>query len=109
MYPAAVGFFSVVTIVITWSINNQEGESRQGAGFAVLQVIGQCGPLVGVRLYPEEEAPLYVRGMGVCAGAMVGVAVLALGLRVYLKRRNRRVEYEKIGDRGGKEAFRYML
>ncbi|TVY87273.1 putative ABC transporter ATP-binding protein, partial [Lachnellula willkommii] len=26
VYPAAVGFFSVVTIVITWSINNQEGE-----------------------------------------------------------------------------------
>ncbi|TVY13436.1 putative ABC transporter ATP-binding protein [Lachnellula arida] len=109
VYPAAVGFFSVVTIVITWSINNQEGESRQGAGFAILQVIGQCGPLVGVRLYPEEEAPFYVRGMGVCAGAMAGVAILALGLRVYLGRKNRRVEYGKIGDRGGKEAFRYML
>jgi len=109
VYPAAVGFFSVVTIVITWSINNQEGASRQGAGFAVLQVIGQCGPLVGVRLYPEEEAPFYVRGMGICAGAMVGVAVLAGGLRVYLGRRNRRGEYGKIGDRGGKEAFMYML
>ncbi|TVY32870.1 putative transporter [Lachnellula subtilissima] len=100
VYPAAVGFFSVVTIVITWSINNQEGESRQGAGFAMLQIIGQCGPLVGVRLYPEEEAPFYVRGMGVCAGAMVGVAILAGGLRVYLRRRNGRVEYGKIGDRG---------
>lgn len=79
-----MGFFSVITIVITWTINNQESESQQGAGFAVLQVIGQCGPLVGTRLYPEEEAPFYVRGMGVCAGAMVAVAVLAVGLRIYL-------------------------
>jgi MFS family permease len=109
VYPAAIGFFSVITIIITWTINNQEGESRQGAGFAVLQIIGQCGPLVGTRLYPEEEAPFYVRGMGACAGAMVGVALLAVGLRFYLGGRNRRVAYGRIGDRGRKEGFRYML
>ncbi|TVY81108.1 putative transporter [Lachnellula suecica] len=109
VYPAAIGFFSVVTIVITWTINNQEGESRQGAGFAVLQVIGQCGPLVGTRLYPEEEAPLYIRGMAVCAGAMVCVAVLALGLRFYLARKNRRVAYGKIGHEREREGFTYML
>jgi MFS family permease len=107
VYPAAVGFFSVITIVITWTINNQESESKQGAGFAVLQVIGQCGPLVGTRLYPEEEAPYYVRGMGVCAVAMVCVAVLAVGLRLYLGSRNRRVAYGKIGE--GRRGFVYML
>ncbi|TVY42391.1 putative ABC transporter ATP-binding protein [Lachnellula occidentalis] len=84
VYPAAMGFFSVVTIVITWSINNQEGESRQGAGFAVLQVIGQCGPLVGVRLYPEEEAPFLCAGhgglcggYGVCCCSGVGIEGLS--------------------------------
>lgn len=109
LYPAAIGFFSVITIIITWTINNQEGESAQGAGFAVLQIIGQFGPLVGTRLYPEEEAPYYVRGMAICSGAMVGVAVLAVGLRWFLSRKNGRVVYGRIGDGGGKEGFVYML
>lgn len=88
IYPASIGFFSVITIIITWTINNQENESKQGAGFAILQIIGQCGPLVGTRLYPDADAPYYVKGMAICGGSMALVAVMAVGLRVYLKRLN---------------------
>lgn len=120
IYPACIGFFSVITIIITWSINNQENESRQGTGFAILQIIGQCGPLVGTRLYPETDAPFYVKGMSVCAGSMVIVAFLALGLRLYLGWKNKAVDegeevvYGKIGDEGhlnttSQKHFRYML
>lgn len=94
IYPAAIGFFSVITIVITWSINNQESESKQGAGFAMLQLVGQCGPLVGTRLYPDADAPYYTRGMAGCAGAMVVVATLAIILRFYLSRKNRNNEMQ---------------
>jgi MFS family permease len=102
IYPAAVGFFSVITIIITWTINNQESESKQGTGFAMLQLIGQCGPLVGTRLYPARDAPLYTKGMSICAAAMIFVAILSLALRVYLKRSNRRKleGYGKIGEEG---------
>lgn len=120
IYPAAVGFFSVITIIITWTINNQESESKQGTGFAMMQIIGQCGPLVGTRLYPEEDAPAYVMGMAVCAVAMMGVAMLSLGLRLYLGVLNRRMEKEEgfVGEAGdrlvdgrrrGKGKFVYML
>jgi MFS family permease len=122
IYPAAIGFFSVITIIITWTINNQESESKQGTGFAMLQLIGQCGPLVGTRLYPEEEAPLYLKGMVACAGAMVLVASLSLVLRFYLVKKNKeglgRGEYGEIGGEGDepyskrlqrKETFEYML
>lgn len=88
IYPAAIGFFSVITITITWTINNHDSESKQGAGFAVLQVIGQCGPLVGTRLYSDSDAPMYVKGMSICAGAMVLVAALAIYLRFYLRAEN---------------------
>ncbi|OBT68535.1 hypothetical protein VE03_01673 [Pseudogymnoascus sp. 23342-1-I1] len=94
IYPAAIGFFSVITIVITWTINNQESESKQGAGFAMLQLVGQCGPLVGTRLYPDVDAPYYTRGMAGCAGAMVMVATLAVILRFYLSRKNRSNEMQ---------------
>ena len=100
VYPAAAGFFNVVVLTVTWSLNNQRGAGRQGAGFALLQVVGQCGPLVGTRLYPDADAPYYTRGMAVCAGAMLGVAVLAGGLRVWLGRVNARWDREE-GVAGG--------
>lgn len=124
VYPAAAGFFTVVVLTIAWSVNNQADESRRGGGFALLQVLGQCGPLVGARLYPGRDAPFYTPGMSVCACAMLGVAVLATGLRWYLARLNRRLDEEEgvevemdgeeemglVGGRGrGRGGFRYML
>jgi MFS family permease len=136
VFGAAMGFFSAVTLIITWTLNNQESETGKGVGMTILNVIGQCGPLVGVRLFPKEEGPYYVKGMAVCSGFMLGVAGLAGVLRVYLGRLNARgqkeVEYEMVGmkdetdtaveaedalmggdggrNRGqGKDVFRFML
>lgn len=55
-----------------------------------MQIVGQCGPLFGTRLYPETQAPFYREGMGVCAGVMLIVAGLGLGLRWWLGRENER-------------------
>jgi len=106
-------------LIITWTINNQREESARGTGFAMLQLIGQCGPLVGTRLYPDRDKPFYVKGMAVCALAMVGVAVLAGGLRWWLERCNRKNEgYGKleegeerglVGRQGKEEEFRFLL
>ncbi|KAI9167140.1 MFS transporter prlL [Paramyrothecium foliicola] len=95
IYPAAIGFFNVVTLTIAWNINNQASESRQSGGFAILQFVGQCGPLVGTRLYPEKDAPYYSRGMLTCALAMLAVAILAMLLRLYLQYQNRRMDREE--------------
>ncbi|EPE09992.1 major facilitator superfamily transporter [Ophiostoma piceae UAMH 11346] len=88
VYPAAIGFFNVVVLLIAWNLNNQRGVRRQGAAFALFQVVGQCGPLVGTRLYPNGDAPLFLRGMRTMAAAMVGVALLGMVLRTLLCRRN---------------------
>ncbi|QPH16254.1 hypothetical protein C2857_000852 [Epichloe festucae Fl1] len=132
VYPAAVGFFNVATLIIAWTINNQASQTRQGGGFAILQFVGQCGPLVGTRLYPDGDAPYYARGMTACAAAMFAVAALAVVLRTYLRHRNgsmdeadmerRRegavVEEEEqglVGEGTGRgktelaQSFRYML
>jgi len=104
IYPAAIGFFSVITIIITWTINNQESESKQGAGFAMLQIIGQCGPLVGTRLYPDSDGPYYVKGMAFCGGAMILTAVLALCLRIFLAIENKKLDRELGGTGQADEA-----
>lgn len=94
VYPAAMGFFSVVTIVITWTINNQNSNSKKGTGVAMLNYIGQLGPLVGIHLYPDRDQPYYVKGMAICPCFMATVAILAYALRRILDVKNRRMTVE---------------
>jgi MFS family permease len=90
IYPACAGFFSAITIIITWTINNQQSKEGKGTGMTILNIVGQCGPLIGTRLYPDSDAPYFVRGMTVCALAMALVCVLAIVLRIVLVRENRK-------------------
>lgn len=105
IYPAAAGFFCVVVLTIAWNVNNSRGRNHKGAGFALMQVIGQTGPLIGTRLYPKEDGPWFSSGMGVCAVAMFGVAGLALGLRAYLARANGRVDRDGAGGEEEERLF----
>ena len=100
VYPAAMGFFSAITIIITWTINNQESHSRKGTGVAMLNIIGQMGPLIGVRLYPDKDGPYYVKGMSICAIFMAAVGVLSLTLRYILATKNGQSKngYEVVSD-----------
>ncbi|KAF2703333.1 hypothetical protein K504DRAFT_485898 [Pleomassaria siparia CBS 279.74] len=91
LYPATAGFFSAITIIITWTINNQDSDSKKGTGMAMLNVIGQMGPLVGTSIFPREDGPWYVRGMGICACFMFLVGVLAAVLRIVLRVQNKRI------------------
>ncbi|PNH40291.1 hypothetical protein VD0004_g6675 [Verticillium dahliae] len=95
LFPAAAGFYAVAALLLAWSVNNQPRGPRRAAAFALLQLVGQCGPLVGTRLYPDADAPFYEKGMRACAGAMLGVAVLVGVMRVYMQVLNRRMDREE--------------
>lgn len=104
LYPAISGFFTCITLILTWTLNNQESESGKGTGIALLQFLGQCGPLLGTRLFPADDGPLYSFGMGLCAAFMAGVAVLAFTLgRLLVRENERRLRMVKIevGDGQG--------
>ena len=105
VYPAATGFFSAITIIITWTINNQESDSGKGTGLAMLNYIGQLGPLLGVHLYPDSDQPYYTKGMAICAGFMGLVALLAGTLRWILVMKNKRVQVEEKADGGEDEGL----
>ncbi|KAK0671146.1 major facilitator superfamily domain-containing protein, partial [Cercophora samala] len=65
VFPAATGFFNVVVLTIAWNVNNQRGGAKEkSVGFALMQVVGQLGPLVATRLYPDADGPFYTFGMG---------------------------------------------
>ncbi|KAK9478229.1 major facilitator superfamily domain-containing protein [Lipomyces japonicus] len=88
IFFVASGFYSVVACIIVWTVNNQSSESSKGTGMVLLNTIGQCGPLIGTRLYPDTDAPYYQRGMFICSVAMFTVAILAILLRRHLAKLN---------------------
>ncbi|KAK5046091.1 hypothetical protein LTR84_008548 [Exophiala bonariae] len=106
VYGAAMGLFASVTLIITWTLNNQATATSKGTGLTILNVIGQCGPLIGVHLFPESQGPFYIQGMAVCAGFMaLGVAGLAFVLRIVLKRANSKNGFYTGGGGKGPEEY----
>ena len=109
VFPATMGFFSAITVIITWTINNQVSDEKKGTRYvtqlfvespanfgsvAMLNYVGQLGPLVGTHLYPESDAPYFVKGSAICAVFMGAAAVLALALRMLLAAENQRAASE---------------
>ncbi|KAI1374479.1 MFS general substrate transporter [Hypoxylon crocopeplum] len=92
VFLAAAGVFPAISNILPWTVNNQGTDSKRGAGIALLNIVGQCGPLLGTRVYPLSDAPYYVTGMAICAGFMFFNAFLALILRTYLSWENRKFE-----------------
>ena len=61
-------------------------------GIAILNLVGQCGPLLGTRVYPSKDSPYYRLGMWVCAGFMLFNGLLAFGLRLLLVWENKKLD-----------------
>ncbi|KAI1806287.1 putative MFS transporter [Daldinia bambusicola] len=92
VFLAAAGVFPAISNILPWTLNNQGSDSKRGAGIALLNIIGQCGPLLGTRIFPTSDGPYYIKGMGICAGFMFFNAFLALTLRTYLSWENKKFE-----------------
>lgn len=96
IFLAAAGIFPAIGNVLPWVTNNQGSDTRRGTGIVLLNLIGQCGPLLGTRLYPKHEGPFYVKGQSVCAGFMFLFCALSLILRTLLVWENKKLD-EKYG------------
>ena len=92
IFLAATGVFPAVFNIAPWVLNNQGTDSKRGTGIVIINLIGQCGPLLGTRLYPEQEGPKYVKGMSICAGFLFFNLLLACVLRTYLVWLNKKAE-----------------
>ncbi|KAH0493367.1 hypothetical protein TgHK011_000040 [Trichoderma gracile] len=92
VFMAAGGIFPSIANILPWVLNNQGSDTRRGAGIVLLNVIGQCGPLLGTRLYPAREGPFYVKGQSICAAFMFFTTFLAIGLRALLVWENKQLD-----------------
>jgi dipeptide/tripeptide permease len=92
VFLAAAGVFPAISNILPWVLNNQGTDTKRGTGMAILQMIGQCGPILGTRIFPASDGKYFVKGMSVCASFMFFNALLALTLRTYLQWENRKAE-----------------
>lgn len=56
IWLAACGVFPALAINITWLLNNQGGDSKKGAGLAILATLGQTSSFVSSPLFPTTDA-----------------------------------------------------
>jgi dipeptide/tripeptide permease len=94
VFLAAAGIFPAIANILPWVLNNQGTDTRRGVGIFILNVVGQCGPLLGTRLYPSKEGPFYVKGQSVCAAFMFFTTILAIALRTLLWWENKKLDRE---------------
>lgn len=92
VFLAAAGIFPCIGNILPWVLNNQGSDTKRGTGIAILNLVGQCGPLLGTRLYPAAESPYYRTGMWVCASFMIFNGFLAFGLRTLLVWENKKLD-----------------
>ena len=74
-------------------------ESKRVGGYQLLATIGQCGPVLGVSLFPDDEKPYFRKGMWVSCAFCLLVFLLSAVLSLLLMRENRRLEREEGGMR----------
>lgn len=95
---AAGAIFPCIANILPWVLNNQGSDTKRGVGIAIMNIIGQCGPLLGTNSYPPGDGPYYRRGMWTGAGFMLFNGFLAALLRVLLVWENKKLD-KKYGVR----------
>lgn len=58
----------------------------------ILNLVGQCGPLLGTNVYTSKTAPYYVEGHSICAAFLFFTTLLALALRTLLVLENKKLD-----------------
>ncbi|KAL0930056.1 major facilitator superfamily transporter [Colletotrichum truncatum] len=102
-FLVCAGVFPAVALTFTWVTDNQGSASKRGAGLAIFGMVGQCGPILGARLFPKTEQPWYSKGMWICAGILFAAAILATILSLSLRYQNK-----KRDEKHGKSDLDYV-
>ncbi|KAK3699762.1 hypothetical protein LTR37_016271 [Vermiconidia calcicola] len=78
-----------LTISITWLSNNIVCRKTRGIAFGLAAMLGNCGSILGMTVYPKDESPRYPTGFGVCLAMIVVAIVAATAQWLYLVRRRK--------------------
>ncbi|KAK2034861.1 major facilitator superfamily transporter [Colletotrichum zoysiae] len=91
---AACGIYPALVINVTWILNNQGGDSKRGAGLAILAVFGQCSSFVSSTVFPSTDGPFYTKGCAIGCALTGMIVIMSLTLHFLLEHDNRRRDRE---------------
>ena len=94
----SVCIFASVALLLAWTANIHSTESKRGGGYIILATVGQCGPLLGTNIFPDDEKPLYRKGLWVSAAMCLMVAVLAATLSLWIIYENKQLAKEGVPE-----------
>ncbi|KAK3333870.1 MFS transporter [Cercophora scortea] len=118
---ATAGVFSTMANLLPWMLNNQGTDSARATSIVIINAIGQCGPILGSRLFPAEQAPNHTMSTVVCGCLMLVAGFLAPILTYVFFFRNDWLRVHEVAmnvalPQGGREVerqgvvgYRYML
>ncbi|OCT47129.1 MFS transporter [Cladophialophora carrionii] len=122
LFLVAGGLYPCIGLVLSWVANNNGSDSKRGAGFILMNFVGQCGPLVGTHIFPKSEAPHYKKGFYISFAFCCFAATLAVCQIFWLKHLNKQLDQkygpvrenrdneDEIGEEtDDSENFRYIL
>lgn len=121
VFLAVGGVFPSIAVIIAWNNNNQGSDSRRATANVLMQTIGQCGPVLGMHLFPASEGPLYRKGTWISFAFMVFIFVCVFVLRTLLIWENKKLDekygpvnsddvYETLDSFGGENRnFRFII
>lgn len=114
----AVQIFASVALLLAWTANMHASESRKAGGYTILATIGQCGPLLGTNMFPDDEKPVFRKGMWVSASFSLLVVVLSVLLSLWLRHENQKLDRQGVTaprsnaavdeDTGEEKEYRYQ-
>lgn len=119
LFLATLIFVSVAQC-LTWVGNTHATDSKRAAGLALLATGGQCGPVLGTRIFPKSDKPYYRKGMWISCGACLIVVIAACIQMLILHRANVKrdkkygknretVHLERPTEWGDDKQFRYVI
>lgn len=91
-FLCSCGLYPSVAILVCWLGDMHGEDGKRTYGYIAMQCVGQCGPILGTRIYPASDAPKYKKGYWIAFGFLIASACMALFLRSYLWRLNKQLE-----------------
>ena len=91
IFPTCIGFHSLINLIVTWTIDNQDTNLNKSIAFIFIEVSSQIGFLLGpaaVRPWFKDDAPLYTSSLFASALLCIAVALLAWVKSYYLVNSN---------------------
>ncbi|CAG8750209.1 24532_t:CDS:2, partial [Cetraspora pellucida] len=86
----ACGAYSVLPVLFSWCTCNNVGEYKRSTALGIIFTSAQVGGIIGILIFPANNAPSFLMGNTVCLSSVLFGAILAIGLKFYLELLNKK-------------------